>query len=189
VLTDAKQESILTNRTKETSLDYPYSMTDTEEILLFHDGSSRCSKCINIVQQLGDGQNPFLKLDDEEEEFPLQKKHRRRRYEPNYPCMTCQGLLGSKEYHRLSDHLLDAHESAGKEHQEIMIPREGCCFLCLLVLQFKCRNDFPPRMRTPPENNGKLTYTGIGFARLGQLQFFSDTINEPVIINRYLPQG
>jgi hypothetical protein len=127
-------------------------------------------------------------LPDEDEGLPEsvrpRSRHRQRRYNQNYPCIICRSNLASLKYHRLGDNLIEAHESTESLNK---IPREGCCFLCLLLFQFKCRNGYfqSPNI-LPAKNNGLKAFH---FLRAETLLLFSHSIDEPVTIDRYLPQG
>lgn len=191
MITDGLQDSTLTPSAKRPKLDHSKLTSETNEHHLFHDGVLRCTKCIKIVQQLGEVGNSYL---GDEEEHVLghmapkkwRRGNRRRLYEPNILCIMCQRHILSRHYHKLGDHLLEAHESTGKGNA---VPREGCCYLCLLSFQFKCRNGFLQSASTISAQNGRLTISFNGLGPLGDLQFFSDSIDEPVRIDRYLPQG
>jgi hypothetical protein len=193
MITDGWQEKTITSRAEQPELYQEKSSIEADELHLFHDGSLRCPKCVDIVQHLGEVENRYIVDEDKDEDDlvpegnpPNKFRYRKKQYEPVSPCVTCQRQIGSRDYHKLGDHLLEAHESPGKEKKML---KEGCCYLCLILLQFKCRNGFPQLESTLSAKDGRLTYSGYGLARLGYLQFFSDSIDEPINIDRYLPRG
>ena len=72
-----------------------------------------------------------------------------------------------------------------------MVSEKGCCYLCLLCLQLKCRNGFESNGIQPVMKNGQkhAFIDAIAYDGRSDLQLFSDSIGGLVDIARYLPQG
>jgi len=165
--------------------------TDMNNLNLWHDGSVRCSSCVALVKQLMEVGDQYL--EDELDDVPGQMNRkkvskfpkRKRRYEPDSLCTMCKGHVGSGQYHMLGDHLVEAHETIGNA---VILPSEGCCWFCLLAFQFKCKNGnlYSTEALSAEHDQPPLS---LGLSWFWNLQLFSSSIDEPVRIDRYLPQG
>ncbi|KAE9376422.1 HET-domain-containing protein [Stipitochalara longipes BDJ] len=171
--------------------DYGKPNASMDNFNLFHDGNLRCPKCIGLVQRLAEVRDNYL--DDDIEDLPghMDRKKvskfpkRKRKYEPDSLCTTCKSQITCGQYHKLSDHLLETHEAFGKEDK---MPSEGCCYFCLLLLQFKCKYGCLYSATTLSAEKDQPPLS-LGLSWFWNLQIFSNTIDEPLRIDRYLPQG
>ncbi len=191
MITDWQQESPVIVPDEQLKPDHAKPMTDIDNINLFHYGSIRCSKCVSLVQRVAEvGDNC---LDDDLEDIPghMDRKkvskfpRRKRRYESDSLCSACKGQISSGQYHKLGHHLLEAHDARGMEDK---MPSEGCCWFCLLLFQLKCKNDCLQSANTLSADNDQRPLS-LGLSWFWNLQLFSSSLDEPLRIDQYLPQG
>jgi hypothetical protein len=190
MITDHLQESQLSPRFRDLEPRHRRIALGMDNLSLYHDGGLRCPKCVALVQRLAEVGNTYLDDDLEDlpghmygkkaSKFPKQKRH----YEPDSLCNTCKSQILSGQYHKLGDHIVEAHEAIGKE--DMMMPSEGCCWFCLLLIQFKCKNCCLQSANAPSQDQRPLS---LGLSWFWNLQIFSSSIDEPLRIDRYLPQG
>jgi len=144
---------------------------------------------MDIVSQVEQDESPHWVdyYGGERKLWPSVPSVRARHYQPKYQCQNCLNHLRAGQYEKLGKHLIRAHDTPGDRS---MVSEKGCCYLCLLCLQLKCRNGlgsngFQPVMK----NRQKHAFIdAIAYNRSG-LQLFSDSIRGLVDIASYLPQG
>jgi hypothetical protein len=156
---------------------------------LFQNSDRRCSKCINIIRQVEKDESPYW---TEYRDGAHVKKHGYEvctdHFQPNHPCRTCSSHLQARQYEKLGDHLVEAHDIT---RDRSSVSEKGCCYLCLLCLQLKCRNGFKSNGTQLVMENGlkqAFIHANRSNARI-DLQLFSESIDGLVAIARYLPEG
>jgi len=160
---------------------------------LVHDSNHRCSKCMDIVSQVEQDESPhwvdyYGGEHVERKLWPSVPSVRARHYQPKYLCQNCLNHLRAGQYEKLGDHLIRAHDTPGDRS---MVSEKGCCYLCLLCLQLKCRNGFKSNGTQPVMKSGKK-HAFIDASESGgriDLQLFSESIDGLLNITRYLPRG
>jgi hypothetical protein len=149
-------------------------------------GSSRCSKCVNMVLKLGQiifAWHPPASDPASEYMGPARtKKIDQKPYQLETLCMICQHNLFLNEYHKLGNNLIEAHESTEKG---MTMLRRGCCYMCLLLFQLKCRNGFFESWDTF-QASPELEYNPNPFLWKWKPLFFGESIDEPVHTDLYL---
>jgi hypothetical protein len=154
---------------------------------LFQSSDRRCSKCINIIRQVEKDESPYW---TEYRDGAHVEKHGglTGHFLPNHLCRTCSSHLQARQYEKLGDHLVKAHDIT---RDRSSVSEKGCCYLCLLCLQLKCRNGFKSNSTQPVMENG-LKQASINANKYDSridLQLFSESIDGLVAIARYLPEG
>ncbi|KAM3066308.1 hypothetical protein ACMFMG_003181 [Clarireedia jacksonii] len=159
---------------------------------LSSDSTVQCVKCTNIVQNLTEMKN--LYVDGHGKETHIRgdmapkisfSNESRRLYDSNSLCIRCQHCIHLGTYDQIGGNLIKAHEAAANKDA---VPREGCCYVCLLMFQLKCRNGFLESARLIWARYAP-SLVSFESRTLPQQQFFSDVLEKPVAINQYLPQG
>ena len=149
---------------------------------LYPDGSTRCSRCLDIVRQVEQSESSYWQ---NAKDALSTSTHRD--YEPSSSCSTCRKHLQCWQYGSLGSHLWEAHDNP-----KVMVTMSGdCCYICLLCLQLKCRNGFQSNSAQLFKTDVQMlnvTYRTEG-AHPGDIQFFSASVDGLVDIAYYLPHG
>lgn len=160
---------------------------------LFHDSNRLCSKRKDVASQVEQDESPHWVqyLADKHVHRPRKDFGTAKRtghYQPNYSCGNCSNHLQAREYGKLGNNLIKAHDTPRERRT---VSEKGCCYLCLLCLQLKCRNGFKSNGTQSVIKNGqKHAFMDPSESDgVSELQLFSDSFDGLVDISRYLPQG